>query len=368
MVRVRLIRRALVARALSAAAVAWLAAGAGAASGRVVLDYTTVGEFRQPFSYENCGVAVRGSAEINVNSSLGGPGIAVAGGNDESFDSGETLRFSFGDASGQAVTATDISYVASVAPGPSDGDAVPAEISIEAFGPGNVSLGVQAFSGTDEVSVSAAFGGMPIESFVMTASPDSVRIERVAYQPVPGTTIAVQWTFGGAYQRDPIELCGVTLSGSNTLNVGGLGAAGGSGVGVIGGNGGGQPNQTIDTGETLTVAFAELETEVAFHMSSFFFVTAAGGVEFDLAAFGAQDVSLGTVHLKTDVGDVDVSGSFAGAALSRFVIESSPGGMDGEQLGSVSFRVPEPGGTASGLAALASVAALARLVRSRRRS
>src|SRR5262249_14597479 len=155
-----------------------------------------------------------------------------------------------------------------------------------------------------------------------------------AFTPLPGTGISVGWAYGGAYQRDQIDLCGLALTGSNTLYVGGLGAAGGGGVGVVGGFGGGQPNQTIDTGETLTVALPEAEGEVAVHMSSLFYVTVNGGAEFDIAAFGAQDAPLGTVHIKTDQGDVDVSGSFGGARISRFTIESSPGGSDGEQLGS----------------------------------
>jgi hypothetical protein len=350
-------------RGLAVAALAWLAATPAAA--RVVLDYTTVGEFSEPFTYYNCGIGVRGSAQINVNASSGGPGIAVAGGNDGSFDSGETLAFQFWDDVSQVqVTATDVSYVASVAPGPSDGDAVPAELSIEAFGQGNVSLGVQAFSGTSEQSISAAFGGAPIESFVMTASPDSARIERIAYAPAPGTAITVQWANAGAYQGGQIETCGLTLSGSNTLNVGGLGAPGGGGVGVVGGTGGGQPDQTIDTGETLEVAFAEPASAVAYHMSSSFYVTVAGGVAFDLAAFGAQDVPLGTVHLKTELTSVDVSPLFSDTPLSRFVIESSPGGSDGQQLGSVSF-VPEPARAAGELAALACALGLARLARHR---
>ena len=355
------------AQCLAGAALVWLAATSGAASARVLLDYTTVGEFSEPFSYYNCGIAVRGSAEMNVNASFGGSGIAVDGGNNGSFDGGETLTFQFlDDVAGEQVTATEVSYVASDAPGLSDGDAVSAELSIEAFGPGNVSLGVQAFSGTGEQSVSPAFGGMPIESFVMTASPDAVRIERIAYLPAPSTAITVQWPYGGAYQRAQIDLCGLTLSGSNTLSVGGLGAAGGGGVGVVGGVGGGQPDKTIDTGETLEVAFAEPATGVTYHRSSFFYVTVAGGDEFNLAAFGAGDVSLGSERLLTDASDIGVSQLFGGAPLSRFVIEASPGGTDGQQLGSVSLLVPEPGPAASGFAALASAAGLARLARHRR--
>lgn len=251
------------ARGLATAVLAWLAATGAAANGRVVLDYTLVGEFSEPFFYNNCGVGVQGSNDLNVNAALGGPGIAVEGGNAGSFDGGETLSFRFfDDVAQELVTATQVSYVASVAPGTSDGDAVPAELSIEAFGPGTVSLGVEPFSGTGEQSVSAAFGGAPIESFVMTASPDSVRIERIAYAPAPGTAIEVQWTFGGAYQREVIELCDLTLSGSNTLSV--LGLSGG-GVGV------------------------------------------ADGVVFDLVAFGAQDVPLGSVPLTTPSTEVGVS-------------------------------------------------------------
>lgn len=363
----QLVWRTLVARFLPAAALAWLGATASAASSRVVLDYTSVGEFSERFTYSNCGVGVRGSDDMNVNAASGGPGIAVAGNEAGSFDGGETLTFEFwDDVADERVTATEVAYVASVAPGTSDGDAVPAELSIEAFGPGNVSLGVHAFSGTSEQSVSVAFGGAPIESFVMTASPDSVRIERVAYAPAPGTAIRVQWTNGGTYEREQIELCGLTLTGSNTLSVGGIGAPGGQGVGVVGGLGGTQPDGTIDTGETLEVAFTEPATQVAYHMSSFFFVTIVGFVEFDVAAFDAQDAPLGSVHIQTAVGDVAVSDSFAGDPLSRFVIEASPGGSDGQQVGFVSFLVPEPGGGASGLAALALVAALGRLARRRR--
>jgi hypothetical protein len=39
-----------VARDLGAAALACLAGGAGAASGRVLLDFTTLGEFSEPFT------------------------------------------------------------------------------------------------------------------------------------------------------------------------------------------------------------------------------------------------------------------------------------------------------------------------------
>lgn len=352
------------ARRLIAAGLAWLAASAAAANTRIVLDYTAVGDFSEPFSYYNCGVGVRGSDDLNVNAAFGGPGIAVEGGNDGSFDAGETLDFNFlDDVADQLVTATEVSYVASVAPGTSDGDVVPAELSIEAFGAGNVSLGTQPFSGTGEQSVSAAFGDEPIERLLVTASPDSVRIERIAYTVAPGTGIRVNWVYGGAYQAEQLDLCGVTLVGSNTLSVEGHFAGG---VGVVGGFGGGQPDTTIDTGETLEVAFAEPRSDVAFHMSSYFYVTIEGGVEFDIEAFDAQDLSVGSVNLKTDVSDVPVSDSFGGATLSRFVIESSPGGDDGLQVGFVSFLVPEPGVAVGGLAALGTVAGIARVARARR--
>ncbi|HSD28301.1 MAG TPA: hypothetical protein VLL75_13450 [Vicinamibacteria bacterium] len=358
--------RVLVARLLPAATLAWLA-GAAPAGARVGLDYTSVGEFSEPFSYNNCGVSVRGSGDLNVNAASGGPGIAVADHDAGSFDGGETLTFEFwDDVADERVAATEVSYVASVAPGPSDGDAVPAELSIEAFGPGNVSLGTQAFSGTSEQSVSAAFGGAPIESFVMTASPDSVRIERVAYAPAPGTAISVRWTNGGAYEREQIELCGLTLTGSDTLSVGGLGAGGG-GVGVVGGSVSSDPDHVIDSGETLEVAFPEPTRQVAYHMSRLDFLTIVGFVEFDLDAFGAQDAPLGSAQIQTGVGDVGVSDLFPGDPISRFVIEASPPGTgDGQQVGFVSFLVPEPGSGASGLAALACVAALARSARCRR--
>lgn len=356
----------LVARRLAGAALVWLAATATPASGRVVLDYTTVGEFSEPFSYYNCGIGVQGSAEMNVNASFGGPGIAVDGGDNGSFDGGETLTFQFLDVVAGQVTASDVSYVVSDVPELSDGDAVPAELSIEAFGSGHVSLGVHAFSGTGEQSVSAAFGGMPIESFVMTASADAIRIERIAYVPAPGTAMTVEWTYGGAYQGQQLELCGVTLLGSNTLTVGGLSDPGSGGVGVEGGVGGNQPDRTIDTGETLQVAFAQPVAGVVYHRSSFFYLTVAGGDAFDLVAFGAGDESLGSEHLVTDASDIDVAQLFGAVPLARFAIETSPGGTDGQQLGSVSFLVPEPGRTASGLTALASAAGLACLARHRR--
>jgi hypothetical protein len=116
----------------------------------------------------------------------------------------------------------------------------------------------------------------------------------------------------------------------------------------------------IDSGETLEVAFAETATGVAYHQSSNLFVTLVGGVEFDLEAFDAGDASLGTEHLLTDVTDIDVSALFGDVAISRFVIEASPGGTDGQQLGSVTFAVPEAGRVASGLAGLGSAVALAR--------
>ena len=327
---------------------------------------TTVGEFTQPFSYTNCGVGVRAfadatlgtSADMNVNAASGGPGIAVEGHNALSFDGGEALQFLFFDAvTDELVGATNISYVASEAPGTTDGDAVPAEISIEAFGPGGGSLGVEELSGVGERSISAAFGGEAIESFVMSAI-DPVRIEGIAYEPPPGTALNVQWSFGGSYEREQIELCGVSLDGSNTLTVGGL--ANGDGVGVKGGFAGSQPDALIDSGETLEVAFAEPATGVAYHQSSNLFVTLVGGVEFDLEAFDAGDASLGTEHLLTDVTDIDVSALFGDVALSRFVIEAGPGGQDGQQLGSVTLVVPEAGAVASGFAGLASAAALAR--------
>ena len=365
----RSIRRSLVARLLPAAAVACLLAGAGGADASILLDYTKVGEFTQPFAYSNCGVSVRAfadatlntSADMNVNAASGGPGIAVAGHEDFSFDGGEALDFEFwDDVADERSSATDVSYVASVAPGTSDGDAVPAELSIEAFGVGGGSLGAQAFSGAGERSISAAFGGAAIERFVMTAI-DPVRIERVAYAPAADTGITVQWTNGGAFESEQIELCGVSLDGSDTLTVGGPDSPGGQGVGVMGGFGGTQPDRTIESGETLEVAFAEPATGVAYHMSSFFFPTIVGFLAFDLAAFDAQDAPLAPVQVQTDVGDMDVSGLFGDVALSRFVIEASADGQDGQQFGSVSFQVPEPGSLASGLAGLGSIAALARL-------
>jgi hypothetical protein len=214
-----------------------------------------------------------------------------------------------------------------------------------------------------ERSISAAFGGEAIESFVMSAI-DPVRIEGIAYEPAPGMGILVQWTNGGAYQGAQFALCGVTLTGSNTLTVGGIVApVAGGGVGVLGGLAGGQPNRTIDTGETLEVAFAEPATGVAYHRSSFFFLNVAGGDEFDLEAFDAADVSLGSEHLLTDSSDIDVSAPFGNEALSRFVIETDPDGQDGQQFGSVSFQVPEPGSLASGFAGLGSAAGLARFRR-----
>ena len=325
-------------------------AGAAPAGARIVLDYTSVGTFSEQFFYNNCGISARGSDQMNVNPAAG-PGIGVQGGDDSSLDGGETLAFQFtDDLLGQPATATDVSYVASAASGGGS-----AAISIEAFDSANASLGTQPFSGTSELSISSAFGGAPIQRLVVTANADPVRIEQIAYTPAPGTGISVGWAYGGAYQRDEIDLCGVALTGSNTLYVGGLGAAGGGGVGVVGGIGGGQPNQTIDTGETLTVSLPEAETDVALHLSSNFYLTVDGGAAFDVAALGAQGVSLGTAHVKTDQLDVDVSGLFSDAPIGSFTIESSPGGSDGEQLGSVTFRVPEPDGTASALAAAASM-------------
>jgi hypothetical protein len=362
------------ARCLAGWALAWLTATSAVAVERVVLDYTAVGEFVEPFYYGNCGVsagafidaALTTFADMNVNAAFGGPGIGVEGGNDGSFDAGEALLFQFvDDVTGLPVTATEISYAASVAPGVSDGDAVPAELSIEAFGQGNDSLGVEAFSGTGEQSVSAAFGGVPIESLVLTASPDAVRIERIGYLPAPGTAIRVQWTFGGALEAEQLELCGVRLDGSNTLATGEESTPGGPGVGVLGGFGGGQPDRTIDSGETLEVAFAEPASGVSYHRSSFFYVTVVGGDEFDLAAFGAADVPLGSAHLLTDAGDIGVSPLFGNAPLSRFVIETDPDGQDGQQLGSVTFRAAEPSGVAGVLAALASTAMLSRIGRRR---
>jgi hypothetical protein len=190
-----------VARDLGAAALACLAGGAGAASGRVLLDFTTLGEFSEPFTYSNCGVAVRGSAQINMNPASGGPGLAVAGGEDGSFDSGETLD----------------------------------------------------------------------------------------------------------------------------------------------------------------VAFAEPAIGVAYQMSSNFYVTVAGGVEFDLDAFGSGDVAdVGSAHIETDQPGVDLSDFFDDAPLSGFEIVSSAGGSDGQQLGSVTWRLPEPGYAASGFATVATLACLVR--------
>jgi hypothetical protein len=362
----RSIRRRLVARLLPAVAVACLLAGADGADASVVLDYTTVGDFTQPFSYNNCGVSVRAfadatlttSADMNVNAASGGPGIAVDGHDALSFDGGEALQFLFFDAvADELVGATAISYVVSEAPGTTDGDAVPAELSIEAFGPGGGSLGVEELSGVGERSISAAFGGEAIESFVMSAI-DPVRIEGIAYEPPPGMALTVQWSFGGSYEREQVELCGVSLDGSNTLTVGGL--ANGDGVGVKGGFAGSQPDTLIDSGETLEVGFAEPATEVAYHQSSNLFVTLVGGVVFDLEAFDAGNVSLGTEHLLTDSPDIDLSALFGGEALSRFVIGASPEGQDGQQLGSVTFVIPEAGGVASGIAGLASAVAIAR--------
>jgi hypothetical protein len=356
------------ARCLAAVALAWLTATSAAAAERVVLDYTAVGEFIQPNYYTNCGVSVGAFidgnlatfADMNLNAAFGGPGIGVEGGNDGSFDAGEVLLFEFfDDVTGLPVTATQISYAASVAPGASDGDAVPAELSIEAFGLGSTSLGVEAFSGTGEQSVSGAFGGVPISRLAMTASPDAVWIERIAYLPAPGTVIQVQWTFGGALEAEQIELCGVRLDGSNTLATGEASTPGGAGVAVLGGFGGGQPNRTIDSGETLEVAFAEPANGVSYHRSSLFYVTIVGGDEFDLAAFGDGDVPLGSAHLLTDASDIGVSPLFGNVPLSRFVIETDPDGQDGQQLGSVTFQAPEPGGVVSGLAALACAAGLA---------
>jgi hypothetical protein len=169
--------------------------------------------------------------------------------------------------------------------------------------------------------------------------------------------LTVQWSFGGSYEREQVELCGVSLDGSNTLTVGGL--ANGDGVGVQGGFAGSQPNTLIDSGETLEVAFAEPATEVAYHQSSNLFVTVVGGVVFDLDAFDAGDVSLGTEHLVTDSTDIGVFALFGDVPLSRFVIEASPGGQDGQQLESVTFVVPEAGDAAGGLAGLASAVAIA---------
>jgi hypothetical protein len=188
-----------------------------------------------------------------------------------------------------------------------------------------------------------------------------VRIEHVRYDRAPDAAITVQWANGAADQGQQLERCGVTLSGSNTLSVGGVGAPGGGGVGVVGGVGGGQPDRTIDNGETLDVAFAEPAIGVAYQMSSNFYVTVAGGVEFDLDAFGSGDVAdVGSAHIKTDQLGVDLSDFFDDAPLSGFEIVSSAGGSDGQQLGSVTWRLPEPGYAASGFATVATLACLVR--------
>lgn len=63
---------------------------------------------------------------------LGGTAPAAA---DGAFDGGETLTLEFwDDVAGEQVTATEISCVAVDVPGISDGDAIPAEISIAALG------------------------------------------------------------------------------------------------------------------------------------------------------------------------------------------------------------------------------------------
>jgi len=354
---------------LAGLTLAWLVATPAAAVERVVLDYTLVGEFDRPFAYSNCGVSVRAYADatrtvstgMRLNAASAGPGIAVEGNSADALDEGEALDVLFlDDREGEPVGAREITYVAAEAPGVSDGDAVPAEIAVEAFGPGSVSLGVQVLSGAGERSVSAAFGGAAIENLILEAI-DPVRITGLAFTPPPRTTIQVQWERAGAFEREQIELCGVTLTGSNTLATGEETTPGGSGVGVLGGFGGGQPDRTIDSGETLEVAFAELASGIVYRRSTFFYRTIVGGDEFDVAAFGEGDAPLGSTHLLTDEFEVPVSQLFGEVPISRFVIETDAAGQDGQQLGGVYLEAPEPGGVAGALAALGATAALARL-------
>jgi hypothetical protein len=337
--------------ALALVALAVSATIAPPAAALVTLDYTTLGAFTVQSAFlANCGIIARGSDALVVNELA--PGLAVAGGaSDAAIDGAESVSFELNE-EGEARTSRQVVLAVAAAPG-GDGDELLAEVSVEAFGPDDELLGTAAFSGEGAHDLSLALGAEQIASFTLVPDPDPVRILGVSYAPPGSAEIRVGFYQIGALQAASLSLCGVTLSGSGTLN------AADFGVGVLGGDLG-QGDRAVDHGESLTVELEQATAALRYRPWSGY-GPSPFRVDFTIEAFDAEEMSLGPLALGMDaLQEFDVTALYGGAEIAGFDLLAGDPTDGGQGLGFVSYAVPEPGASALGAAAVGALAALAR--------
>ena len=132
----------------------------------VTVSYAGLGGSVGP-SFSSGGITVTGSDDIFVTN-FGSIGVG-----DVAMDAGETINFAFD------MPATNVSYTLWFV----QGSAPFGHRTVEAFGVGGASLGTATQFGDSTHNVSSLFGNTVIESFSLTASPDSLfGISAVSYE------------------------------------------------------------------------------------------------------------------------------------------------------------------------------------------
>lgn len=306
----------------------------------VTVDYDAMGSFTVVSGfYSNCGIIARSPVDEDLHFNDPADGIAIAGGDATAIDGDEFASFRFND-NGAAQLATQVSVEVAVAGGAG-------AFSVTAFDAAELPIGTAQFSGPGWHSLSATAGSEPISYFELRPDPDPVRVLAVSFEPAPSSTMRARFWWIGSFTAAETSLCGVTLSGSATLNIEHSG-----GVAVIGG----AYDNMVEQGESLLVELDAPSLAVSHAPWS-----GVGTVRYSIEGFDPGGQSLGVVPQELVYTPLEVNALFGGVALGAYrVVAGSQLADGGHSLGEVVYEVPEPAGVALGAAAALSLAGLRR--------
>ncbi|MBW4661392.1 MAG: PTPA-CTERM sorting domain-containing protein [Drouetiella hepatica Uher 2000/2452] len=161
----------------------------------------------------------------------------------------------------------------------------------------------------------------------------------------PATAATVDFRNQGNLTTPQFSQNGLTVTGSNTLNI----TSGGffSGLGVVG-----NTNQAIDLGESALFQFSPDGASNVSLFSSFIFVSGGtSNASFNFEGFAPGGNSLGVVSLSLSgffpaiqPSGLDVSGLFSNSTLSafRFTSDGAPSPTTGANISQLSFNPIAP--------------------------
>lgn len=282
-------------------------------------------------TFKNCGIEVSGSALIKNSDGGGGPFGIVGGFSDSLIDSGESVEFVFDE------PAFGVRYETML--GEPSGSTF-----IQAFGPGDVSLGARtASNNTGTYSVSELFDGQPIERFTLAVSGGSTGLRWVEYAEVGPVTIDFSRGGSSRFGGLPLDYCDTRFSSTPGVAVFSNGSIGG--IGVIGGFN----DFLTDDGETISLEFPYPVSELSID-SALLDLDADGlfGEGFLVAydefgdPIGIAPIEEMTNEMSPVTQTLNVAALFPGEPISSIDIVSS---SDARRIDKVVYT-PEPRGAA----------------------